>query len=77
MSNFRPLKTSCWEKFLTSRGFQQNRIKGSRFQWTKPGKRTIAVWGDEKQIPPLHLKTSCKSIGCTLQELYQWAEENC
>ena len=77
MGNFRPLDTKCWELFLTYKGYQQKRIKGSHFVWTKLNSRSIPVWGNEKQIPPMHLKTSCTTIGCTLQELYDWSDINC
>jgi predicted RNA binding protein YcfA (HicA-like mRNA interferase family) len=77
MGNFRPLPTKCWEKFLTLKGFTYQRTRGSHDLWTKPGYRTIPVWGDEKQIPAMHLKTSCRTIGCTTDELYSWAERNC
>jgi predicted RNA binding protein YcfA (HicA-like mRNA interferase family) len=77
MGNFRPLPTKCWEKFLSENGFRLSRIASSHHQWTKKGYRTIPVWGDEKQIPAFHLKTGCKTIGCSLEELYKWAEENC
>lgn len=77
MGNFRPLDTSCWEKFLTLKGFISTRSKGSHFQWKKSGCRTIPVWHDEKQIPALHLKTGCFTIGITMQELYAWADNNC
>ena len=78
MGNFRPLPTKCWEAFLTYHGFQHSgRSKGSHFQWTKRGHRTIPVWEDEKQIPALHLKTGCHTIGCTLTDLYEWADKNC
>lgn len=58
-------------------GFKYNRTVGSHDQWTKKGYRTIPVWGNEKQIPALHLKTSCSTIGTTLQDLYFWADQNC
>ena len=77
MGNFRPLNTNCWEKFLTHHGFHPKRVKGSHFQWTRPGRRTIPVWGDEKQIPAFHLKKGCETIGCTLEDLYTWAANNC
>ena len=77
MGNFRPLPTSCWEKFLTLNGFVPVRVKGSHFQWVKKGKRTIPVWGNEKQIPAFHIRTGCKTIGCTVQSAYDWAEKNC
>ncbi len=78
MGNFRPIPTKCWESFLKYHGFvYSGRTKGSHDQWTKKGHRTIPVWGDEKQIPALHLKTGCFTIGCTMEDLYKWAEENC
>ena len=77
MGNFRPLPLRCWEAFLTFNGFICVRTKGSHDQWTKKGYRTIAVWGNEKEIPALHLKTSCRTIGCTLETLYTWADVNC
>jgi predicted RNA binding protein YcfA (HicA-like mRNA interferase family) len=75
--NYRPLATKCWEKFLNSKGFVAKRKKGSHYQFIKPGKRTIPVWLDEKEIPAFHLKTSCRTIGITLEELYKWVDENC
>lgn len=78
MGNFRPLDTTCWIKFLTLHHFTSKRVKGSHFQWTKTGcLRPIPVWENEKQIPALHLKTGTKTIGCTMQDLYSWAETNC
>lgn len=58
-------------------GYDCIRTKGSHDQWTKKGKRTIPVWGNEKQIPARHLKGDCKSIGITIENLYKWADNNC
>jgi predicted RNA binding protein YcfA (HicA-like mRNA interferase family) len=77
MGGFRPLPTKCWELFLTFMGFKYKRTAASHDQWVKPGKRTIPVWGDEKEIPAQHLKTSCRTIGCDLDYLYSWATNNC
>lgn len=77
MGNFRPLPTACWENYLTSLGFTCKRTKGSHDQWVKRGFRTIPVWGNEKEIPALHLKTSARSLGKTLADIYSWAEANC
>jgi len=74
---FRPLPTSCWEAFLSYKGFKLKRTKSSHDQWVKPGHRTIPVWGNEKSIPAFHLKQSCKSVGCDTDELYAWAAINC
>ncbi len=72
-----PLPTKCWEAFLHEKGYQNVRTKGSHDQWTKKNSRTIAVWGNEKEIPALHLKTSCKTIGIELSDVYEWAKNNC
>lgn len=64
MGNFRPLATKCWEKFLTLHGFKYSHTTGSHDQW-------------KKEIPALHLKTGCKTIGCAIEHLYDWAKENC
>ena len=74
---FRPLDTKCWENFLSFHGFKYNRTAGSHDQWTKNHHRTIPVWGDEKQIPAFHLKSGCKSIKCSMSDVYDWADENC
>jgi predicted RNA binding protein YcfA (HicA-like mRNA interferase family) len=77
MGNFRPLPTVCWESYLRLHGFEPKRTKGSHDQWVKRGHRTIPVWGNEKEIPPLHLKTGCRTIGCSMDDLYNWAAINC
>jgi predicted RNA binding protein YcfA (HicA-like mRNA interferase family) len=77
MGNFRPLPLQCWLLFLGMNGFVHTRTNGSHHQYTKKDSRSIPVWGNEKEIPAQHLKTSCRTIGCSLQELYKWAEENC
>lgn len=77
MGNFRPLPTKCWEAFLAFNGYHYDRTSASHDQWVKKGFRTIPVWGNEKQVPAMHLKTSCRTIGCTLDALYQWANGHC
>ena len=78
MGNYRPLDTRCWEKFLTLKGFRfDGTVKGSHHKWKKKGSRPIPVWGNEKQIPALHLRTGCNTIGCTVEDLYAWADANC
>jgi predicted RNA binding protein YcfA (HicA-like mRNA interferase family) len=77
MGNYRPLPTKCWEKFLTQKGYIHVRTKGSHHIWSKNGCRPIPVWGAGKEIPAMHLKTSCGSMGIVLDDLYAWAAENC
>lgn len=75
--SYRPLPTKCWELFLLHHGYQLNRVKASHHQWTKKGFRTVPVWGNEKQTPAMHLKTSCSSMGISINDLYEWAATNC
>ena len=77
MGNYRPLPIKCWAALLAFLGYKLDRIKGSHHQWTKAKSRTIAVWGDEKEIPAMHLKTSCSSFGWTLADVYAWSEKHC
>lgn len=77
MRNFRPLPTKCWIAFLIFKGFHYDRTSSSHDQYKKPNYRTIPVWGSEKEIPAFHLRTSCKTIGCTIEEVYEWADKNC
>lgn len=60
MGNFRPLDTKCGESFLKFQGYSYKRTASSHDQWTKKGSRTIAVLGNEKQIPAMHLKNIIK-----------------
>lgn len=74
---FKPVPTKCWENFLILHGFKYDRTRGSHDQWIKNNHRTIPVRGNEKQVPPLHIKTGCFSIGCSTDDFYNWAAENC
>lgn len=78
MGNNRPLPTKCFIAFLLMHGLTCDRISSSHHQYKKKGLiRTIPVWGDEKEIPAMHLRTSCKTLGVTMQELYDWAAKHC
>ena len=75
---FRPVKTKCFEKFLTSHKFSFNRQASSHHHWRKPGvNRTITFEGNEKDIPPFHIQTCLKTIGITPKEFYEWVSKNC
>jgi predicted RNA binding protein YcfA (HicA-like mRNA interferase family) len=75
--NFRPLPTKCVENLLKHLGYTYKRTTASHDQWVKNGHRTIPLWGNEKQIPAMHLKTICKNTNFTLDDIYKWADENC
>lgn len=74
----RPFKLACWIRFLNAHGYHFNRQSSSHHIYTKKNSlRSISVWGDEKEIPALHVKTSCKTIGVPVQYAYKWADDNC
>jgi predicted RNA binding protein YcfA (HicA-like mRNA interferase family) len=75
--SYKPIKTKCWENFLAYQGFKYNRTNGSHDIWTKSGKRSIPVWGNEKEIPAMHISNSCRTIGCTIDIFEAWASNNC
>lgn len=77
MGKYRPLRTKCWIKFLEAHGYRLDRISASHHQYIKKGFRTIAVWGNEKDIPAMHVKTSCSSGGFDIDYVLRWIEENC
>ncbi len=78
MGNYLPLPTKCFEKYLTELGFKYIRTKASHDHWTKKScHRTITIRSKDKDIPSLHLKTNCRTLGVTLKDLYEWAERNC
>lgn len=78
MGNFRPLPTRCFVAFLLLNGFTYNRTTASHDVYTRKGTfRSVIIREKDKDIPALHLKTNCQTIGCTLDVLYNWAETNC
>lgn len=78
MGNNRPLPTKCWENFLISKGYYHSHTSASHHIWTKKGtSRPIPVWGSKKEIPADHMRTSARTIGCTIKDVYDWAETNC
>jgi len=77
MGNFRPLPVKCFEAFLIANGFIKDRISASHHIWTKKGVcRSVVIQGNEKEVPAFHLRTNCRTIGCTLDQMYSWAEDN-
>ncbi len=76
---YRPLPIKCWFKFLELHGFKfSGRVKGSHHQYTKRGGlRAIPVRPTDKEVPALHLKTGCRTLGISLSDLYNWADSNC
>jgi predicted RNA binding protein YcfA (HicA-like mRNA interferase family) len=77
MGSYRPIKTSCWIKFLEFHGLVQKNVVGSHFKYSKKGlKRPIPVWASEKEIPAFHVRKGCETLDVTIEEFYKWMEEN-
>jgi len=78
MGNYRPVKKKCWKKYLEHLGWELDRISASHHQYVKKGaKRPIPMYGSKKEIPALHIKTSCKTLGVNPKDVYEWIEKNC
>ena len=74
MSDYRPIKTKIFIKFLEyHKCYRHNEIKGSHFFWKRPGlTRRIVVRENDKDIPPLHIKTNLDTLGLSFQDLEEF-----
>lgn len=78
MGNNRPVKTKFWVMFLKAHGCKYLRTKASHDHYKCPNCwRTITHREKNKEIPALHLRTNLKTMGKTLEYLYNWIEKNC
>jgi hypothetical protein len=77
-SNFRPVPTSCFEKFLLSKNCNFKSTEASHDKWKCPDcLRSIIIRGKDKEIPGFHIQTNLKTMGITKKEFYEWVEKNC
>lgn len=77
MGNNRPVKTKDWIAFLKAHDCNYKRTKASHVHYKCPNCiRTITYREKDKEIPSLHLQTNLKTMGLTLDYLYQWIEDN-
>ena len=78
MGNFRPLATKCFLAFLDMMGFRYSRTESSHDMYIKKGcLRSIVIRKKDKTVPAFHIKTNCKTIGCSMSDVYAWADKNC
>lgn len=78
MGNNRPIKTKDWLRFLEAKNCKYLRTKASHDHYKCPNCwRTITHKGKDKEIPAEHLRTNLKTMGLTLEYLYNWIDENC
>ena len=80
LRTFRSINTGCWIRFLNLHDFKKvnKRVINSHFLCKiREGIRGILVRENDKDGPDSQLSTGCKTIGYTMEELYQWVEENC
>lgn len=78
MGNNRPVKTKDWLAFLKAHGCKYQRTNASHDHYKCPGCfRTITHREAYKDIPALHAKTNLKTMGLTLEYLYDWIDQNC
>lgn len=79
MSNFKPIKTNCWIKFLILQGCEKKKDNGgSHSIYKKKGVlRPIPVREKDKQVPPFHIQTSLKTLNIDKTVFLSWVKENC
>jgi predicted RNA binding protein YcfA (HicA-like mRNA interferase family) len=75
--SFKPIKTKYWIKFLEAHGCIFKRTKGSHVHYKCPDCiRTITLRTKDKEIPPLHLKTTLETMGFDMEYLLKWISES-
>lgn len=78
MGTDRPIRVSCWVKFLESKGCSPKSINASHHKWKCPGCfQSIIFWGDKKEIPFAHIKTNLLTMKVDKQDFFKWTAENC
>ncbi len=77
MSHEAPIRTKCWIKFLHLNDFEEARSRGSHHEFTCPGKRTIPVWANKKEIPFFHIRHDLHSMGIDVHAFKNWKSEHC
>ena len=77
MGNSRPVKTICWEKFLTSRKCYFDSV-GKHYKWKCPGcRRSIIFRGADKEIPFTHIQTNLRTLNVSPPDFWDWVTKNC
>ena len=77
MANARPIKTTCWVKFLISKGCVEA-IGSKHYKWKCPGCiRSIIFRGAPKEIPFAHIHTNLQTMNVTHEDFWKWIDENC
>lgn len=73
----RPIKTKDWIRFIVAHGCKYKRTKASHVYYQCPNCfRPITHREKGKDIPPMHLASNLKTMGKTLDYLYQWLKDN-
>lgn len=78
MSNYRPIPTDCWVKFLKLKKCEPKSVKASHHKWRCPGCiRSIIFWENKKDMPFSHVASNLQSMGIAKEEFLSWLAENC
>jgi hypothetical protein len=78
MGNDRPIKVTCWEKFLKYKDCTKVSHEASHTKWKCPGcYQSIIFWGAKKEIPFAHIKTNLSTMKVSTSDFWDWVKENC
>jgi hypothetical protein len=75
----KPVDTYIFIAFLEHLGLQAVRSKESHEAWNReinPLDRPIIFRPSNKQIPPLHIRTNCLTLGWSVNDFWKWVEQN-
>lgn len=79
MGKSRPVKTSCFIKFLEHKGCKRkSNSGGSHTSYKCPNCwRSIVIREADKEVPALHITTNSKTLNVTVEDILNWIEKNC
>ena len=73
----RPIKTKDWVRFLEAHNCKYKRTKASHVHYQCLGCfRPVTHRSKDKDIPAMHLQTNLKTMGLSLDYLYEWIKNN-
>ena len=78
MGDYRPVKTTCWVKFLIENNCKYKRTKASHDHYKCPNcLRSITHREKDKEIPSFHINTNLETMGISKKDFWKWVADNC
>ena len=74
----KPVDTSIFIAFLEHLDLKAKRHKGSHQAWNRdddPLDRPIIIRPKDKQIPSIHIRTNCQTLGWSVNDFWKWVQK--